>query len=178
MEEIEVPLEDAQETTMHSAEHARERWISGVALSSAILAVFAAITSLLSGHHANEAMIEQLQSSDKWAFYQAKGIKSAILSTKMELLHQTNKAASEKDVEKLKDYKTEQEEIAKEAKEKEEGAEQHLKHHLIFARGVTLFQIAIAICAIAALLRRRHFWWVSLVFGAVGTGFLIQGLLL
>jgi hypothetical protein len=48
---------------------------------------------------------------------------------------------------------------------------------VIFARGVTLFQIAIAIGAIAALTSRRRFWLVSLVFGAVGIVFLVQGLM-
>ncbi|MGO9146526.1 MAG: DUF4337 family protein [Desulfomonilia bacterium] len=36
-----------------------------VALSTAILAVLAAVSSLLAGHHSNEALIEQIQSSDK-----------------------------------------------------------------------------------------------------------------
>jgi hypothetical protein len=38
----------------------------------------------------------------------------------------------------------------------------------VFARGVTMFQIAIAIAAISALTKKRSFWVVSLVFGAVG----------
>jgi len=42
----------------------------------------------------------------------------------------------------------------------------------VFARGVTMFQIAIAIAAISALTRRRKFWIVSLLFGGVGCVFL------
>ena len=49
MEEAEVPLESVQEHIHHRAEHSGERWISWVALSTAILAVFAAIAGLLSG---------------------------------------------------------------------------------------------------------------------------------
>jgi len=43
----------------------------------------------------------------------------------------------------------------------------------VFARGVTMFQIAIAIAAISALTRKRSFWVVSLVFGVFGCAFLV-----
>jgi len=47
MEEAEVPLEGLHEHVQHSAEHSGEVWISWVALSTAILAVLAAIAGLL-----------------------------------------------------------------------------------------------------------------------------------
>jgi hypothetical protein len=53
-----------------------------VALSTAILAVLAAIASLLSGEHANEAMMNQIEASDQWGHYQAKSIKAAVLDAK------------------------------------------------------------------------------------------------
>ena len=52
MEEAEVPLEHLHEEIHHSAEHGGETWISWVALSTAILAVLAAIAGLLSGKKA------------------------------------------------------------------------------------------------------------------------------
>ena len=52
MEEAEVPLEHLHEHAHERAKHSREIWISWVALSTAIFAVLAAITSLLSGEHA------------------------------------------------------------------------------------------------------------------------------
>ena len=149
----------------------------GVALSSALLAGLAAVCSLLAGHHANEAMIEQMQSSDQWAYYQAKGIKAAVLSSKMELLEGEGKKASAKDREKLEQYKKDQDEITAIAKEKQEGSEAHLRSHVVYARGVTLFQIAIAIGAISVLIHKRAFWLVSLAFGALGVFFLVQGIL-
>ena len=83
MEESEVPLEHLHEQVHESAEHTGEAWISWVALSTAILAVLAAIASLLSGEHANEAMMNQIEASDQWSYYQAKSIKSAVLDAKM-----------------------------------------------------------------------------------------------
>jgi len=74
-EEIEVPTEHLHEHMEHSAEENKERWILGVALSSAFLAAFAAMAALMAGFHANEAMLDQIKASDQWAFYQAKGNK-------------------------------------------------------------------------------------------------------
>src|SRR5881397_724757 len=82
MEEAEVPLEHLHEEIHFHAEHGGERWISWVALSTAILAVLAAIASLLSGEHANEAMMSQIEAADQWSYYQSKSIKAAVLDAK------------------------------------------------------------------------------------------------
>jgi hypothetical protein len=177
MEEIEVPTEQLHEEMHHHAEHAQEKWISQTALSSALLAALAAVASLLAGHHSNEAMIEQIRASDHWSYYQAKGIKAGILNAKIGILSQLGKKDDAKDLEKSAEYKKDQEEISDKAQEKEHEAEHHLKTHQIFARSVTLFQVAIAMAAISVLSRRRRFWFVSLVFGAAGVGFFLQGLL-
>ena len=120
MEEIEVPTEHLHEQLHESAEKNEENWILKVALTAALLAVFAAITSLLAGHYANEAMIEQIRASDQWAYYQAKGIKSAVLENKIDMLHNMGKEASPKDLEKASQYKEDQKEIDKKAREEEE----------------------------------------------------------
>src|SRR3954452_8797309 len=107
MEEAEVPLENLHEHVQESAEHSREAWISWVALSTAIMAVLAAIAGLLSGKHANEAMMNQIEASDQWGYYQAKSIKAAILEAKTPVASETT--ASDK--EKLERYEEEQAEI-------------------------------------------------------------------
>ena len=173
MEEIEVPLESSQE---HIHEHAHQGgWIGKVALSTAMIAVIAAISALMAGHHSNEALILQIQSSDNWSHYQAKSIKGSIMSLKNDLLVELGKTPKEKDVQKSEEYKKEQEEISNKAREKAEESEHHLKSHVTLAKSVTLFQIAIAISAIAVLTRRKTFWYVSLGFAGVGLLFFIQG---
>jgi hypothetical protein len=175
MEDPEVPLEQVHEDIHHHAGHG-EKWTLGVALTAAVLAGLAAITALLSGHHANEAMIEQLRASDQWSFYQAKGVKAAVLNAKTDLVSALGKSPEPKDREKAADYKQEQEKISAEAKEMETSSRAHLHSHVIFARGVTLFQVAIAVSAVSVLTRRRAFWFLGIGFGVVGVGFLIQGL--
>ena len=171
MEEGEVPLENLHEEIHHSAEHSAERWISWVALSTAILAVLAAISGLLSGKHANEAMMSQIEASDQWSYYQAKSIKASVLDAKMSLSNTPN----ESDAAKRDRYEKEQEEIKTEAEHKQTESKSNFHSHEIFARGVTMFQIAIAIAAISALTRKRRFWIVSLIFGLAGCFFLVRG---
>lgn len=169
MEEAEVPLEHLHEQVHESAKHSREIWISWVALSTAILAVLAAIASLLSGEHANEAMLSQIEASNQWNYYQAKSIKAAILDAKTAFTG----GSDESDQSKRARYEKEQEQIKSEAEHKEVAAKSYFHKHEVFARGVTMFQIAIAIAAISALTRKRSFWVVSLVFGAFGCVFLV-----
>ncbi|MEP6699559.1 MAG: DUF4337 family protein, partial [Verrucomicrobiota bacterium] len=129
------------------------------------------IAGLLSGRHANEAMMSQIQASDQWGYYQAKSIKASVLDAKMTL----TAVSTEKDKEKAAQYQEEQAEIKREAEHKQAEAKSNFHKHEIFARSVTMFQIAIAIAAISALTKRRRFWFVSLVFGLAGGVFLVLG---
>lgn len=176
-EEIEVPTEHLHEHMEHHAHASGERWVLGVALSSAFLAALAAVAALLAGHHANEAMIERIKSSDQWSYYQAKGIKASVLESKMELLKALKKPVSEEDKAKAEKYREEQKDIKEEATKAEESSEIHLSDHQTLAHSVTLFQVAIAVGAISALTRRKPFWFVSLGFGGIGLVFFILGLL-
>ncbi len=173
MEEIEVPTEHLHEHMEHSAEHSNEGWIMGVALSSAILAVFAAVTALLAGGHANEAMINRIKASDQWAYYQAKGVKAAVLSSKIETLKALHHSIKKDDEKKVEQYKEDQDKISEDAKKFEEESEGHLNRHESLAHAVTLFQVAIAVGAISALTRRKIFWFISMGFGGVGLVFFV-----
>ena len=175
MEHSEVPLEQAQEEIADHAHHATEKWILGVALTAAFLAVLAAVTSLLAEHHANEAMLDQIRSSDKWNFYQAKSIKANLFATKIELLQAMGKAVDEKDLSKVRGYRQDQETVKEEAEEKERLSEAHLRHHTILSGSVTLFQIGIAVGAISVLTKRKSFWFGSLGFGVIGLVLLFVG---
>ena len=197
MEAPEVPLESVQEHINEHAHHAHseggegKRWVLGVALSSAMFAALAAVASLLAGHHVNEALIAQIdannqtiKASDKWSYYQAKGIKGAVLATRIELTKTLDKPVSEKDEANVKRYEDEQKEITKEAQEfeqkateiKEEG-ERHLTWHVMLARAVTMFQVSIAVAAISVLVNKRAFWFVSMVFGGIGVYFFVMQLI-
>jgi hypothetical protein len=170
MEEMEVPTEHLHEEIEEEVKEAlnknEKKSSMAIAISTALMAVFAAISSLLAGHHADEAVIEQIHASDQWSFYQAKGIKEEIVSLS---------SSPDKEARSAK-YKSQQAEIQKEAKSAEEASHAHLEHHAILARAVTLFQISIAISAIAILTRKKFLWFISLGISGFGIFFFITGI--
>ena len=163
MTEIEVPIDQVQEDLHHNAVHGHgDSTTNRGALLCAILAVAAAISALFAGHFANEAMILQMQSSDQWAYYQAKGIKASLAEMKGQILK------DESSFEKVAEYKKEQEEIKSEAEEKQKESRDKLHLHESLAASVTLFQIAIALTAISVLSKKRAFLNLSLVVAVIG----------
>ncbi|MBB5636317.1 hypothetical protein HDE68_002205 [Pedobacter cryoconitis] len=172
MEEIEIPTEHLHETIAEKSEEAlkgnENKWIMYLAISTALVAVFAAIAGLMAGHHSNEALIEQIKASDQWAYYQAKGIKAEIRSLRV---NGTDDAA------KIAQYKKEQQEIKKIATAHEKLSEDHLDKHVSLAKAVTLFQIAIAISAISILTKRKSLWYLGLLFSLAGIFSFLYGII-
>jgi hypothetical protein len=162
MDEIEVPTEHLHEAIN---EHAKEgkRWSLYLAISTAFMAVLAAIAGLMAGHYSNEALIEQIKASDQWSYYQAKGIKAEIASM-----------SPTKDITQIEKYKTEQQSIKQIAEDFEKTSKVYLDQHVILSRAVTMFQIAIAISAISILTGRRWLWYFAIIISLMGIVFFIS----
>jgi hypothetical protein len=173
MEEPEVPTEHLHEHIHEQAEEAKgkNRWSLYLAVSTAIMAVLAAVSSLQAGHHSNEAMIAQIKASDKWAYYQAKGIKAGITDNML----LSKPADSAKLMDKLEKYKSDQADISKDATDLETESANHLRLYKILAEAVTFFQISIAISAIAMLTRKKFLWYIALALTLVGAFHFIMG---
>jgi hypothetical protein len=176
-QELKEKLEEAQE---HAGGEGGG-WILWLSLSTAVIAVLAAIGSLLSGSYANDAIVEkneailhQSKADDAWSYYQAKSIKAAVFSTQAD-----PKWAAEAEREKRESVETQKraQEEEKRVAEADERSERSLHVHHQFAKSVTVFQVAIALAAIAALTKRRMMWWVSLGMGGLGIFFFVLGLL-
>ena len=171
MEEQEVPTEGLSEEIREHAEKAvagKEKRLSMyIAVSTALMAVLAAISSLMAGHHSNEALIEQIKASDQWAFYQAKGIKGEIAS-----LNGNNNFRDSLE----NKFKNEQLGIKKVAEEFQLASTVHLQKHILLARSVTFFQIAIAISAISILTKKTILWYASLMLAIVGIFYFVIGM--
>ena len=177
IQEIKESLEKFEETTIS--------WNKYLALTTAFIAVIAAVATLVSGNFANKALLEkndavllQNKASDQYTWYQAKGIKKNLT----EFLYQQKK--EEKLRRTVERYEKEQTEIKKQAddyakqvdKANSRSEELFERHHKV-ALGVTLFQIAIALSAMSALLKRKSFWTFSLVVTSIGLAFFFIGLL-
>jgi len=177
-EEIEVPTEHLHEHMNEEAEeHGTVRWIARVAVSSAVLAVLAAITALLASHHSDEAILEQMKATDQWSYYQAKSIKLAVLQNDIDARQDDGKPVIPARAKKVDEYTKDMQDIQDKGHELEESSESHMQHHVWYARGVTAFQIAIAIGAISVLAKRPKLWLLSLAIGGVGAAGLLMGLI-
>jgi hypothetical protein len=120
-------------------------------------------------------MHAQIKSSDQWSFYQAKGIKAAVVASRVATLEALGKPVADSLPAQLKRYEKEQDQIKEKARELELESQADLDHHAWLGRGVTMFQIAIAISAISVLTRRKAFWFVAIAFGGIGLVLLVIG---
>ena len=99
-EHIEVETKDLQEAIEELDEERRERkeeqaqqgWIRYIGLSTAVLAVFAAVGALQSGNLVNQAMLHQIQASDTWAEYQASRSKDHLYTVMLNGIADANPA--------------------------------------------------------------------------------------
>jgi hypothetical protein len=190
-EEIEIDtdrLRDAIDKEIEKQGGSLLRWIS---LTTAILAALAAIGSLRAGATVNEALLLKTEStalqaraSDQWAYYQAKGIKGAVTAAAQSAWQAAGKPAPAALAEQGTRYASEQKEIQQKALDLEKErdlrareADALLEQHHHFATAVALFQIAIALGAIAALTRVRLAWLASLLTGVSGIVALLWPLL-
>jgi hypothetical protein len=181
-EEIEIDTDKLRETIDQEIEREGGRLLKGIALSTAILAALAAIASMQAGATVNEALVLkteatriQAEASDQWAFYQAKGIKAAVANAGAEGWRAVGKAVPPELTQRAEKETRDQQDIRKVAETKEherdaksEEADVLLQRHHKFASAVALFQVAIALGAVAALTRLQLVWFGSMVLGVGG----------
>jgi Pyruvate/2-oxoacid:ferredoxin oxidoreductase gamma subunit len=174
----EESVKDLQNELKEKASEAKDSFLTRIALTTALIAALAAVTGYLAGERADESLVDQIHAADSWSHYQAKSIKSAILSAKTETLQVLKgEPPAKSDTETITRYDEEMKEIQKQAEEQQSKATERLEQRKILANGVTLFQIAIAIGAISAITRKQALWYGSLIFGAAGLVQLLHELL-
>jgi hypothetical protein len=178
----EVETDKLHESIQEELEHEGGTFLKRIALTTAILAALAAISSLKAGATVNEALVLkteaarlQAEASDQWSYYQAKGVKAAVQESSRTSWLAIGKEPPAEYAERQKKYGEEQAEIQAKAKELEKErdaksaeADHLLHHHHGFAHAVAVFQVAIALGAVAALTKSRPVWLGSLVLGAGG----------
>lgn len=181
-EEPEIDTDKLRETIDEEIERSGSSMLRWVSLSTALLAAVAAIASLRAGDTVNEALAlksdatrVQAEASDQWAFYQAKGIKGAVARATAATWKAAGRpvppeleaTATRYDSEQ-KDLQVKAHELETERDAKEHEAASLLEKHHHYAASVALFQVAIALGAVAALTRVRLVWYGSLALGTIG----------
>jgi hypothetical protein len=178
----EVETEHLREAVTEELEREGSSFLKQIALTTAILAAFAAVAALLAGSTVNEALVLkteattlQAQASDQWTYYQAKGIKRETQDAQANAWAAAGKPAPERFAKEANRYRTEQKQIEEKARGLERQRDErsrkadHLLHaHHRYADAVALFQVSIALGAVAALSRSRLVWYGSMAAGAVG----------
>lgn len=181
MEEENITLE-IKEKIEQVTEHAG--WNKYLAITTAIIAVVAAIASLMSGSYANEAVLQkndailnQSKASDQWNYYQAKGIKKTLADEFFKQnMDKQQKKISEKYAKEQKQIQDQASEYEKKVKEINDKSDHFFEKHHKEALAVTFFQIAIALSAMSALLKRKSFWLFSILLTVIGGTFFAMGL--
>jgi len=177
MAEVELP----NPSELH--EHAENTFSRRVALVTAVYAVVLAIAALGGNHAMKEMLLSQQQSSDQWAFYQAKVIREHLyrgqkLRLEADLAERdaTLRPAGREKLEGLlrrldeeeKRYGAEKKDIEKAAKDLEHARDGYALRDPYFLIAEALLQIAIVMSSVSILARSGVIFSFSLVLALIG----------
>jgi hypothetical protein len=184
MAEVELPEPD------ELREHAENSFSRRVALVTAIYAVVLAIAALGGNHAMKEMLLAQQQSSDQWAFYQAKVIREHLYrAQKMRIEvdlaeraagsrpagREKGEALLEKFAEEEKRYNAEKKDIEKDAKKLEALRDSFQARDPYFLIAEALLQIAIVMSSVSILARSGLIFSFSLILAVVGVALTANG---
>ncbi|HET8731073.1 MAG TPA: DUF4337 domain-containing protein [Moraxellaceae bacterium] len=168
----------------------KTNWVNFVALTTVIFAVGATLSTFKGGGFSTRSVISQAQASDQWAYYQAKSIRASMnelqkdnLSLQLAVLphnapreakqhYEDALATTDRNIAK---YKQQRQEIETRARALEAERDDAQRHGRPFGLAVIFFQIAIVLCSITALFKRKELWFVAMAVGAVGMVFFADG---
>jgi hypothetical protein len=178
-------MSDELQELQENAEHAHHNpSMAPVSLTMAVLAVCVAVVSLL-GHRAHtEEVVLQAQSSDKWAYYQAKNIREHedILFTEMAAVVASNDAAAvakvrEKYSQEAEKYKHDKDEIQEQARELDREGAMEMRRADRYDLAEVFLEIGLVVTSITLLSGRRIFWHSGIVLSVVGVAVAVMGAL-
>jgi len=177
MAEIELPnVEELEEVK-------GKRFTKRVALTTAIYAVLLAITSLGGNYAMKEMLLASQQSSDQWAFYQAKVIREHLyrsqkMRIEIDLIERSDHGRPEIReklaalLKKIADeegrYNAEKKEIEAEAKKLEHERDHYRTKDPYFDFAEVLLQIAIVMASVSILSTSRSVYYFSMVSAFLG----------
>jgi hypothetical protein len=183
MAEVEVPNPEE----LH--ERGGQTFSRRVALTTAIYAIVLSLAALGGNNAVKEMLLAQQQSSDQWAFYQAKVIREhQYRGQKMVLETQLSEPSTVKGAEREKlaalaakfadeekRYAAEKKDIEKDAKKLEHARDLFRERHPYFEFGEVLLQIAIVSASVSILSTSRPMFWFSLVLAVFGAVLTVNG---
>lgn len=171
------------------ADNPVEQWTRWVALTTTILAVAAAISSLKSGSFSTRMQLATTEGNNKWAYFQSKSIKQHICEVELDnfelfLLDAHSPAAhnaARKKIDVLKSdifrYNNEKKEISDDATKTGLVQNMYKERSGKLSIAVMFLQIGIMLSSISALLKRPPAWYAGLAMGFAGLIYMVLGLI-
>jgi hypothetical protein len=172
-------------------EPAKETWIQWVALTTTVLAVCAAISSLKASSYSTRVQLQTTREANHWAYFQSKSIKEHGFRSNRDLLTALDQVDGKNPrlhkfiAGKIKEYDQEIARYDQEKKQIKNEAESLVKeqeilkrHNSAFALAVMLLQIAIMMSAVGALIKKKILWLAGLAVSIVGLTYMVNGYLL
>jgi hypothetical protein len=159
----------ANEELAEHAHHTQEPFERRVAVTMAIIAAVLATVSVIAHVLSNEELLAQQQSSDQYAFYQAKSIRRYASDIARDTFKSMGKEAeTDAYAKNAERYQKEGEEILKEADHLK--AESVLRGRQAFRMesGEVFLEIGIVLASLAILTKRPLIWMGSLICSAIG----------
>jgi hypothetical protein len=174
------PALEAHEHAEHAqhAAHEHDPFISRVSITVAVLAVLAASVGSLESIEAggaitaaSEAVLAQDNATDTWNEYQADSLKRHLYGLAADAggpNAERYKATSAEQGGKQRPLKEEATKLQSERDKLLALSRAHEHRHHWLTAAATLLEVAIAICTVAIITRKRPFWFGSLALGAAG----------
>jgi hypothetical protein len=146
-----------------------------VTVTLAILAVLVAMATLLGHRTHTEEILLQGSANDQWAYYQAKNARGHEMRSTADLLttlatvdKEKATVLAEKYGKEAERYDKEKEEAGEKAREFEKEKDALSKRADRFDAAEVLLEIALIICSLTLLTKKRFFWGLGAVVGVVG----------
>ena len=149
-----------------------------VALSTSVIAVALALSSILSNQSGDDLLIFRAKANNEWSKFQSKSIKQNVFETQNELIilmlddernTDTYKVKIQKKVDyftkEIARYEIEKGEIKKQASSYEKTCEKADDKGNVLDLAEGLYQIAIVLSAISLIARQGMLWVLSMVLG-------------
>jgi len=156
-----------------------------VAVTLSILAVLVAIATLFGHRAATEELYLQTKATDQWSFYQAKNMRLHAMQSVADLLDTLEPVQKEKAeavrgkyLQEAERYRQEMDGIGEQAKEFEKERELVGRREDRFDASEVVLEIALIICSLTLLTRKKFFWYSGIGLGVAGLGVMISGFLL
>ena len=156
-----------------------------VAVTLSILAVLVAIATLLGHRASTEEIILQTKATDLWALFQAKNIRlhemqgfADLLGTLSPVDKEKTEALREKYLKETGRYEQEKDEVSEQAKELEKERESSSRRADRYEAGEVILEIALIICSLTLLTKKRIFWLSGIALGLIGLGTTLSGFLI